>query len=71
MDMAAWVPAEQLTKPHWITAERLPWLQLPEDRAVWLQPIPGLPGWYIGAWPAGPAPLPPGVEVDHGPAWPR
>jgi hypothetical protein len=60
MDMAAWVPAHQLTKPHWITAQRLPRVQLP---------IPGWPGWYIGAWPSGPVPLPPDVEIDKGPAW--
>jgi hypothetical protein len=71
MDMAAWVPADQLTKPHWISAERLRRIQLPEDRAQWPQPVPGWPGWYIGAWPDGRVSLPPDVEIEKGPAWQR
>jgi hypothetical protein len=71
MDMAAWVPADQLTKPHWVSAQRLPRIELTPDRAVWPQPVPGWPGWYIDAWPSGPAPLPPNVEIDQGPAWQR
>jgi len=71
MDMAAWVPADQLTKPHWVSAQRLPRIELTPDRAVWPQPVPGWLGWYIDAWPSGPAPLPPNVEIDQGPAWQR
>jgi hypothetical protein len=71
MDMAAWLRAEQLTKPHWISSERLRGIMLPEDRAQWPQPIPGWPGWYIGAWPSGSVPLPPDMEIDKGPAWRR
>jgi hypothetical protein len=71
MEMAAWLPAEQMRKPGWISAERLRRIKLPEDRGQWPQPVPGWPGWYVGAWPGGPVPLPPDVEIDKGPAWRR
>jgi|SRR4051794_27943997 hypothetical protein len=70
LDVAAWVPAEQVTKPHWVSAQRLPRIRLPDDRAQWPAPA-GWDGWYVGAWSAGPVPLPPGVEVVTGPAWQR
>jgi hypothetical protein len=71
MDIAAWIPATQLTKPRWITAETLPRMQLPAEPEQWPQPLPGWPGWYVSAWPDGPLPLPPDVELDTGPAWRR
>lgn len=69
MDTAAWVPAEQLTKPHWISATKLPRIELPADRGQWPQPLTGWTGWYVGGWPDGPLRLPPGVELVTGPVW--
>lgn len=70
LEMAAWVPAAQLRKPHWSAAQALPRIRLPDDVGQWPRP-PDWDGWYIGAWAAGPPPLPPGAELRTGPAWQR
>jgi hypothetical protein len=56
---AAWVPAGQLSKPHWVAARPLRRHELPEDRTDCPQPrTREWEGYYIGAWPSGNPPAP-------------
>jgi hypothetical protein len=66
---AAWVPAGQLSKPHWVNARPLQRHQLSDDRREWPQPSSWeWEGYYVGAWPSGDVPAPMnGVQVVQPP----
>lgn len=67
---AAWVPGARLRQFRSTAASTLPKIALPAARQCWPAP-PAWDGWYAGAWPDGPLPLPDGVAVDAAPAWRR
>jgi hypothetical protein len=72
MPFAAWLPAAAVRKPGWSggRAADVARLTLPPRRADWPGPA-AWRGWFAGVWAGGPVPLPPGVELDNGPAWRR
>ncbi len=70
LSIAAWVPAVALSRPGWAPDTPVDRIALPQSRDGWPAPA-GWTGWYAGAWPSGPVPVPDGVEVANGPAWRR
>lgn len=67
--VAAWVPADRLSKPHYVSAMRLARLQLSANRLEWPAPTQVDCEYFLGCWDEGDAWLPEGVVVDSGPVW--
>lgn len=70
--IAAWLPADALTRPIWVGTGRsqVARITLPFDQADWPAPA-AWHGWYAGAWLSGSLRLPDGSEIATGPAWRR
>ncbi len=71
LDVAAWIPAQALTRPPWTGTEPaadVTRIALPNDDRSWPAP-PRWPSWYAGVWASGELRLPPGAVMVTGAAW--
>jgi hypothetical protein len=71
LTIAAWVPADRLSRPNYVGTRALPRIELSDNRDDWPAPQQIDGDYYLGAWDDGEAVLPAGITVDSRPAWQR